>query len=292
VAMVELRKRQYNRIKALAESQSIEQELVDEKLQARKAAEANERSTRQAVTTAEAGVAAAESRVKRSEADVEDARAQVGVAQAQLTQAQAFEEYTRLRAPFDGVVTQRNYHEGDFIRDAASGGAGKPVLSVARTDKMRVITWVPDPDVPYTHRGEPATLRVDSLGGRELKGVVARTADSEDYQSRTMRTEMDLENPDGTLTDGMYGRMTIDLGKTKQGLTVPSSCLSAEGKNNERVAYVVRDGKAQRVTVQVGLDDGIRAEALAGLKPDDEVISQHGPGLADGVAVQVVRPEH
>ena len=287
-SLLRLRQVEYKRFKSLAESKDIREEVVEEKLQARSAAESAERAAAAAVATATAGVAAAEAGVKSATATVEDAKAQVRVARAVLDRARTFEEYTRIRSPYDGVVTQRNYHEGDFIRDASTGAAGKPVLAVARTDKMRVVVWVPDPDVTYTRRGAPATLRIDSLPDHPFKGVVARTAVSENYDTRTMRAEVDLPNPDGLLTDGMFGAITLFLGKSRHGLTIPSACLGPAEKNNERPAYVVQGGKAHRVTVRVGLDDGIHAEALSGLRPDDQVIEQHGPGLAEGVPVEVV----
>jgi HlyD family secretion protein len=285
-ALVKLRQQQYHRIKSLAEMSAIEQELVDEKYEARQAAQASERSTSKAVATAEAGVTAAEAAVKRAQANESDAEAQVEVAEAVVAQARAVEEYTRIRAPFDGVITHRTYHEGDFIRDASSG-ATKPVLIIARTDLMRVIVDVPDPDVPYTHRGDPAVVRVDALPDHPLQGKVARTAGSEDYNSRTMRTEIDLPNPKDLLANGMFGSVTIHLGKTRTGLTIPSAALVGDEKDGQRSVYVVKGGKAHRVTVRVGLDDGIRAEALSSLKADDQVIVRHGPGLTEGAPVEV-----
>jgi RND family efflux transporter MFP subunit len=287
-ALRKLRLQQYQRFLALAKTNSIEQELVDEKLEARRAAEAAERASVKAVATAEAGVAAAEARQKRAAADLTTARAQVQVAEAELEHAKTFEQYTYLRSPYNGVITKRSFHEGDFIRDAASGSAHIPILSVARTDVMRVIVHVPDPDVPFTRRGETATIEIDALPGQKFTGVVARTAISEEYQSRTMRTEVDLPNPSGLIRDGMYGSATIDLGKTQNAFTIPTACFVGEERHGERAVYVVRDGKAHQVTVRVGLDDGIRAEALSGLQAEDQLISEHGPGLAEGVPVEIV----
>lgn len=86
----------------------------------------------------------------------------------------------------------------------------------------------------------------------------------------------------------MYGSITLELGKTKHGTTIPTTCLIGEEKNDERAVFVVRNGKARRIKVKVGLDDGIRAEALSGLKTTDQVIAEHGPGLSEGVPVEVV----
>jgi RND family efflux transporter MFP subunit len=287
-AMQTLRKEQYTRIKRLAEQRAVEEELVDEKLAAREAAEAQVRSSLKAVATAQSAVAAAKANVTRMKAELADALAQVKVAEAVRDRARAFEQYTHLRSPYDGLITQRGYHEGDFIRDATSAADAKAMFTVARTDPMRVITWVPDPAVPATRAGQLATVRVDALPGHSFTGKVARTADAEDPVSRTMRTEIDLPNPDGLLKEGMYGAVTIHLGKSKTGLRIPSDALGGDAKGDERFVYVVRDNRAHRVAVRVGLDDGIRAEVVSGLRPDDAVVVQHAPGLADGVAVRVV----
>ncbi|HEX3868910.1 MAG TPA: efflux RND transporter periplasmic adaptor subunit, partial [Pirellulales bacterium] len=165
-ATLTLRQEQLARIAELAKLNSIQEELVDEKRAAERSAEADRISALKAVDTAQAGVASAAAGVARSEADLANAQADVQVAQAEQTQATTMEDYTRIRAPFDGVVTKRNFQNGDFIRNATSG-ATQPVLSVSETDLMRVIVWVPDQDVPNTRQGVPVTLNIDALNGHE-----------------------------------------------------------------------------------------------------------------------------
>lgn len=288
-ALLKLRQEQYDRIARLAKEKAIEEELVDEKFEARDAAQAAQLAAEKAVATAEAAVATADARIIRTKADLSSAQAQVEVAKAALAEASALESYTHIRSPYTGVITQRNFHNGDFIRDAASGKT-EPVFGVAETDVMRVIVWIPDEDVPYTRRGIQVSLHVDALDGREFKGLVARTAMSEDYETRTMRTEIDLDNSEGLLKDGMFGAATIQLGRRQNAVSIPTACLLGEGKA-ERAVYLVRDGRARRVDVRVGRDDGIHAEVLSGLGTDDQVIEEHGPGLDDGVAVTVVSTE-
>ena len=288
-ALLKLRELQYNRMAGLVKLKAIEQELVDESFEAREAAAAAKIAAEKAVSTAEAAVASATAHLTRTKAEFASAQAQVQVAAAVLAQAAALEAYTRIRSPYDGVITARNFHEGDFIRDAVAGET-QPVLAVAETDLMRVIVWVPDRAAPDTRCGNAALLRVDSLGGREFKGVVARTATSLDYETRTMRTEIDVRNPEGLLTDGMYGSATIQLGRRKDAVAIPATCLAGETKG-ERFVYVVREQRARRIAVQVGREDGIHAEVTAGLKLDDEVIEEHGPGLDEGSLVEIVGAE-
>ncbi len=272
-AMLRLRGEQYERIKKLVELKSVEQELADEKMEAKKAAESNELAKRKGVETAKVAVETAEAHVAAAAADLADAQAQVGVARAALARARVFAGYLKVRAPFDGVVTRRNYHEGDFIR-AGSDNGNKPVLTIARTDLMRVIVDVPDPDVPFTHAGARAVVQVNSLPGQTFSGQVARTARAEDYNTRTMRTEIDLPNPNDTLADGMFGNVTIFLGADPHALTIPTACLVGPEREGQRRLYVVRD-------------DGVHAEVQTGLQAGEQVIAGHGPGLADGVPVAV-----
>jgi HlyD family secretion protein len=286
IAMLNLRKQQYQRFKSLAESKSIEQELADEKFEALKASEASERSTRQSILSAKAAAVSSQEHVIGAEADLADAKAQVQVADANLSRAKVFQDYTTIRAPFDGVITRRTFHDGDFILEGSSTG-NKPLLSVAVKDLMRVVVEVPAPDVPFTHRGVLGDVRIDTLPGKKFQGKIARTSMSEDYNSRTMRAEIDLPNPDDVLTNGMFCSVTLHLGANANAVTIPSASLIGGEQNDQRFVYVIKHGKAHRTAVHVGLDDGIHAEILSGLSTGDEVIDGHGSGLADGVGVVV-----
>lgn len=150
-------------------------------------------------------------------------------------------------------------HPGSFIRAADQGGGGsEPLLTIAMTSKMRTIVPVPDRDVPYCHVGDPATVTLDPYAGRAFKGKVDRTSEPETLNDRLMRVETDLENPDGILRDGMFGRADILLEKVVTSLTVPSSCLIDRNGSGDGAVMVVKDGKIRRVNVKVGMDTGMR----------------------------------
>ena len=99
-----------------------------------------------------------------------------------------------------------------------------------------------------------------------------------------MRVEIDLDNPDGVLRDGMFGRADIMLEKSIKNLTVPSSCLIDRNGKGDGAVLVVRDGKVRRVHVHVGMDTGLRAEIVDGITDHDQVILQPDPSIADGTA--------
>jgi len=275
---------QYNRVKQLFKLNSVDERLVDEKHEQLEAARAAERAARAAILTSRSQAAAADARIAQAEADVVDAKAKVQVATANVAKAQVFVDYTKIVSPYDGVVTRRNFHVGDFIRAADQGG-NQPLLTVARTDLMRVIVQVPERDVPYTEVGDPAIIELAALGGTKLQAKVSRIANSEDRTTRTMRTEIDVPNSSNRLRDGMFGRVTILVDAGKNGLTVPSSSLVESSKTRKDSVFVVRDGKARLTPVEVGQDDGPRTEIVSGLSVDDQVIVKPPADLADGAAV-------
>jgi RND family efflux transporter MFP subunit len=155
-----------------------------------------------------------------------------------------------------------------------------------------VVIQVPDLDVPLLDVGDPATVVVDALKGREFKGTVARLGKSEDPTTRTMRVEVDLPNRDGLLVDGMYVRATIELQPLSEHLTVPAACVVAHSEHGTGSVFVVRDGKAHRLVVTLGNDDGTSVEILSGIELRDEVVIRPGATLNDGaeVVVATVRP--
>ena len=284
IADREYRRKELDRITTLFKRQAVAGELVDEKQKEYEAALAAERSGEAAGATARAMLLAATARVAQAKADADAAQADVGAAQADLAKAEVLLEYTRITSPYDGVITLRNFHNGDFIRSAAEGGL-IPVLSVKQNDLMRVIILVPDLDVPYVKRGDPATIRVDALQGRSFEGKIARFANSENEQ-KLMRTEVDLPNPDNLLRDGMYGTATLRLEPPSNNMTVPSAALIEQDGEGHGAVYVVRDGKAHRQPVQVDLDNGKSVEVVSGLAPDDQVVVRYNGSIAEGLAVQ------
>ncbi len=242
-----------------------------------------EHSAIAAVVTAKANLLAATSRVAQARAEVSGAKADVTAAEADLAKAQVFVDFTKITSPFDGVVTHRNFQDGDFIRAANQGGM-EPVLSVAQTDLMRVVVLVPDLDVAFVDRGDPAMIQVEALKGQVFRGKIARFSNSEDTQ-KLMRTEFDLPNPDNRLRDGMYGVATLELEPPSKNLSIPSTGLIEQTVKGKGSVYIVKHGKVHRQPVQVGEDNGREVEILSGLTSANQVVVSHSGSIADGLAV-------
>lgn len=279
------RKIQFDRIEKLFKLNSVDERLVDEKAEQRDAAQAAENAAQAAIITARAQADASQARIAQAEADVVDAKAKVRVADSNVAKAQVFVQYTRIVSPYNGVVTKRSFHVGDFIRAAGQGGE-IPLLTVARTDLMRVIVQVPERDVPFTNPGDDAVVELDAVSAKKFKAKVSRIAASEDRTSRSMRTEIDLKNESNMFRDGMFGRVTIYLDQGGQALTVPSSAVVRGAKSKKPAVFVVHDGKAKLVPIEAGQDDGIRVEILSGLAPRSVVVAHPPADLVDGASVE------
>jgi HlyD family secretion protein len=279
-----LSEKQFERVRELHARNAVDRKLVDEQEHARDSARAAERATRATVELMRAQSATANAKVQQAKADAAEARAAVRVAEAHRAHARVLVDYTRIVAPLDGVVTQRNFHPGAFIRSASEGDS-RPLLTVRRTDLMRVVVQIPDLDVPLLDAGDRATVVIDALKAHEFAGTVARLGKAEDPSSRTMLAEIDLANPSGQLVEGMYGRATIELQPPTRSLTVPAACVVGHTGSSGAAIYVVRNGKARRISVTLGGDDGRSVEVLTGLQAGDQVIVRPGNGLDDGASV-------
>ncbi len=289
VAYLKYRKEEFKRYKELADAKAIDIRLVDEEADKHDAALSRKDATFAAEETAKSDVISKTARIKQTRADVVAARAQVKVAAAALAKAQVFVDYTQVIAPFDGIVTRRLYHNGAFIRTVDRGGQ-LPLLTVQKNDKVRVVVQIPDTDTPFLKEGDKAALSIFTLDAKPFMGTVSRIAKAEDRSARTMRVEVDLDNKDGVLYDGMYGEIKIDMKHMpKNALNIPSSCLTGDRiKGNEREVYVARGGKVHKLAVRVGFDNGIRVEILTGLNADDDVIIDQS-NLLEGTPVEIVQ---
>jgi RND family efflux transporter MFP subunit len=286
VSMRVYHSKKYARYKELVKQNAIPQEIADEEEEGYESARASEAASQKAVLSARAQLVAASARVKKAEADLLEAKANLDVAKAKLARAKVFVVYTQITSPYDGVITKRNFFPGAFIRSAAEGGV-IPLLTVARIDKVRVITQIPDLDVPLTNVGDPAEVTLDALGGEVFKGTVSRFADAEDPTSRTMHTEIDLPNAGDRIKPGMYGIAKVILDTSMKSSTLPSYCIVGESKDSKADVYVIKNGKAKKTQVTVGADDGIRVEILSGITAEDDVIVNTG-SVTDGAPVRRV----
>jgi RND family efflux transporter MFP subunit len=214
---------------------------------------------RESVEELRLGYEAAKAGLEKANADVAAAEANLEVATANRDYVQTMLQYTLIRAPYNGVVTQRNVNEGDFVQPAGSGAKGQPLFVVSQIDPVRVFVNVPGADAPWIKDGDPVNLRLQGVGGELFQGKVTRNARSLNPQARTLRTEIDLPNPEGKLLPGMYVQATITV-QHPDVWTLPAAAVLTEG--DQTFCYRAEDGKAVRTPLQVGLRGGGLVEIL------------------------------
>ena len=215
-ASVRFRALQLRRLEALYKDKSIEASVLDESKERYEAAVGAEQSAKAAVVTAKAQALAATSKIEQVKADLAAMESGILVAQANLDKAQAHHSLATIRAPLDGVVTQRGYAPGDFIRSADKWNNDVPLLTIQRTDLMRAIVSIPERDVPFVDVGNAAELEIDALPGKKWAAKVSRVAGALNPKTSTMTVEIDLPNPTGQIRSGMFGRATILFEKGKE----------------------------------------------------------------------------
>ena len=198
----------------------------------------------------------AQARLNASQIDVHEATADLKVAKADFARTELSANYTIIRAPWDGIVTKRACHVGDFVRSGELGGAA-PILTVVKTAKVRVIVNVSDSLVPYLDRGDPVEVRFNRLRGRAYQGAVARIAEVEE-SGGTMRAEIDLDNADGRIKAGQSGEVTIYLEK-KQGVrTIPLSAVYNRNSGDGAICYRIENNRAVQARIKnAASDDGV-----------------------------------
>ena len=195
-------------------------------------------------------------------------------------------DYATIVAPYDGVITQRNVDVGDLTEP---GTQGQPLFIVARDDLVRITVSVPEMYATEVEAGDRVLIRLQALSGRDFEGKVTRTSWTLDAKNRTLRTEIDVPNPKGTLRPGLYAYATVVVEEHADALSVPTSALVRQDSKTYCVA--VTDGQAVRKPVVVGLDDGTRAEILSGLQGNEAIVKANASSLVDGQSVSVIEPE-
>jgi RND family efflux transporter MFP subunit len=230
----------------------------------------------------------AEAQVDSAKAALAEAQSQLSVSDASRKQLVALEAYTRITAPFGGVITKRYADTGALIQaGTASNTQAMPVVRLAEWSRLRLVVPVPESAVSQIHMGSAVQVRVAALN-RSFEGRVARFADALEQQTRTMQTEIDVENLDGTLVDGMYAETRLTLSKKDAALTLPIQSVQREG-SRASVLLVDHDGRIEERQVKLGVEGNDRIEILSGLAEKDQVVIGNRSEFTPGEKVQPKR---
>jgi HlyD family secretion protein len=287
-------KAEYERISDLASRGTVTQKLVEETQNQLRASEAAKEEATAEIESAKAAVEEARSNVQKAEADVVAASALIDVANANLARARTMVGYTEIKAPFKGIITQRNVDTGHSVSPQETNRL--PILVIARHDVVRVFTQVPELEAEWVtvanaktnSIADSATVTIQGLSQRTFKTSVTRTAWALDPQNRTLRTELDIDNPEGTLRPGMYATVQIKLEERANALSLPVTAIVREGDITRCCAVV--DGKISFRAIELGIRGGDEIEVLRGIREDDVIVLTRAASLREGQAVEVLPP--
>jgi RND family efflux transporter MFP subunit len=209
-------------------------------------------------------------------------RSNVAAAEANFARLDTMQSYRLVKAPFEGVITQRNVDAGALVN------AGTTLLfRIAQIDTLRIYINVPQANASDVREGQHARLSVPNLPGREFAGAVARNANALDPASRTLLVEVHVPNPSGELLPGMYARVDLVDARSHAPLRIPSDALIVRGEGTE--VAVVRDGGTVHLQkIEVGRDYGDHLEVAAGLVEGQTIIVNPGDVVREGSRVQPV----
>ena len=205
-------------------------------------------------------------------------------AQANLDRLQALENFTRIVAPFDGLVTARRTDIGALIN--AGSGVGQELFEVSRTDTLRVYVNVPQTYVPSIPPGTKARITVPERPGKVYAAAVAASAQAVNIASGATLMQILVDNANGELLPGAFANISFDLPHNFEVLSVPASALMFD-KAGLRVATVGPDSRVILKAVTIMRDLGKLIELSSGLGPDDRVIETPPDGIAEGDLVRI-----
>jgi RND family efflux transporter MFP subunit len=279
-----------------AEAQSKLQGAEAQRIEA-EAKLASDESTYQRLKTASAtpGVVAgndlevAEKAVEADRARLQASRESAEAAKAALKSVTEVEGYLQVRAPFDGVVTERNVHPGTLVGPASGSGTSVPLVRVEQTARLRLVVPVPEKYVAGLAEGASVEFSVPAFPNEKFSGKVARIAHAIEEKTRTMPVELEVNNARGRLASGMFPEVLWPVRRAEATLFVPASCVA---RTTEATFVVrVRDGKTEWVNVQTGEVDGKLVEIFGDARAGDDMVVRATDELRPGTKVMARQPE-
>ena len=191
---------------------------------------------------------------------------------AEMRHEEALLSYKTIAAPFDGMITERFVDPGKLLSQATEATAtAQPIVTIEKVDTLRAYVWIPADVSPLIRRGQKVEVHLAGLPNRTFWGRVTRFATTENPTTRTMRTEVDMDNPDLAVHPGMYGKFTFYLEKYRDSIVIPGMAVMAR-RDKPLSVMIVRDGKALEVPISIGIDNAKWVQVLSGLTAGDRIV--------------------
>jgi RND family efflux transporter MFP subunit len=222
--------------------------------------------------------------VGTTRASVESARASIQVNEAAVQRFTDLQQFQKIVAPFSGVITARGIDPGDLV---AADSTARELYHLMRTDVLRVIVNVPQVYATGIRKGQGAVVYMREDPSRQFQGKVTRTANALDANTRTLLTEVQVQNPRDELRPGMYLQVKFVFDRQVVPVLIPSAALTTR-TGAPKVGVVDARQEVHYRAVQLGRDYGAEVEVSAGLKPGESIVVHPGDDLPEGTGVEPV----
>jgi RND family efflux transporter MFP subunit len=228
---------------------------------------------------------ASAAQVEAAKSNLQSAESVLAATQAKREHDQALFDYSKITAPFAGVVTQRYANLGTLMQAGTSSSTqAMPLVQLSEDDKFRLVIPVPETYVRFIHIGDPVSVNVPSLN-RSFPGKVARFSVDVREDTRTMHTEVDVENPSRVLLPGLYAEAAIQLEHKSNALAVPLQAVD-QANGQATVDVVDPSNKMEIRRVELGIQTATDAEVVSGLQEGELVVVSDRSGLKAGQDAQ------
>jgi RND family efflux transporter MFP subunit len=251
-------KSEFARVEGMVGKKVLDEQTRDETKNQFASAAAMLEEVEARVRSAEATAVESTARREKSEADVSVAEAKLKVAEADAARSLAMLDYTQIKAPYKGFITERRVNPGELLQPSGTG-RDAPLFVLTRSDPLRIFIDVPEADAAFVKAGAKVSVRLPALRGEAITGTITRTSWGLDSHARTLKVAVDVPNPHNQLRPNMYafGSIATDA---PAGWALPASAVVRAGENV--FCYLVGNGKAIRTPVQTGVTDGKLVEVL------------------------------
>ena len=282
-------KSEFDRIKVLADARTVTGKLMEESELQFKSADAGRSEANARLKSAEASLHEAAVAIEKAQADVQAVKAHLRVAEADRDRVAALRSYLQITASFDGIITERHIDPGHLVQPARSA-ADAPLFVLVQADTVRLFVDVPQADAALVETGRPAKITIALQGNMTFEATVARTSWALQSGTRSLRCEIDVPNPDGTLRPGMYAQVELTVAERADVLSVPKSAIVSKDGQSFTVT-VTPAGSILRKPVQTGIRSETEIEIVSGLDGTEDVLTANAAAFADGQNVETSTPK-
>jgi len=244
-------------------------------------------ASRAALSSSIATVTAASANVGVSKANVTASIAQVNSNKANTQRFSVLQGFSKIIAPFDGVITGRNADVGTLVAPGDSSNTKLALFSMARVGTLRIQVSVPQTYFQAVRPGTKTTVLVKEIPGRKFEGTIFENAGAIDPATRTLLTEVRVPNTDNVLIPGMYAQVKFDVGGTVKSLRIPSNTLMVDA-GGPKVVVVGPDSKLKFVPIVIGKDFGTEIEVSGGLTGDEQLVTNPTDDLKPDQPVKIL----